>query len=66
MTLFNLPGFARTFKSANQNKVISGCDRGRVEEIANPKSIQPEAFSSAWYHDLAIKEEIGQKFGRKP
>ncbi|QDI79025.1 DUF2735 domain-containing protein [Methylorubrum populi] len=66
MTFFNLPGFARTVKPANQNKVNSGCDRGRRDEIAKPKSNQPEAFSSAWYHDLAIKEELGLKFGRKP
>lgn len=66
MTLFNLPGFTKTVKPANQNKVLPGCGRGKREEIAKPKSYQPGASSSAWYHDLAVQEELGRKFSKKP
>ncbi|WP_409518495.1 DUF2735 domain-containing protein [Methylobacterium sp. R2-1] len=65
MTAFRLSRLAGKFKPANQNQMISRSDREQPEKKAESKSTQPGVSSSAWYHEAAIREELGRNLSKK-
>ncbi|WP_146221812.1 hypothetical protein [Methylobacterium sp. B4] len=57
MTAFVLSNCEGKIVPANQNQMFSRFDQGKIEDIAELKSHQPEVSDSAWYHDVAVWEE---------